>query len=191
MDHTGSVAIGYPDDPPTDISSALSELFSTASERQRNRQLCERFPFLIPSNRWSGKRITEASDGGYWPGSPETIPEYDYEFTELDDMPSGWRTAFGETLCSELKEELEKHGALDRYRIVQIKEKYGQLRWYDNGNTETGYKIINKYTELSERTCICCGKPATRITTWWISPYCDDCVPKNERSVPIEDWFKE
>lgn len=40
-------------------------------------------------------RITEAQNGGYWPGEPEAIPEYDYEYTELDSMPEGWRIAFG------------------------------------------------------------------------------------------------
>ena len=158
--------------------------------KEQNRALCERFPFLIPSNRWSGKRINEADGRGYWPGAPEETPEWDYEYTELDDMPDGWRKAFGEQLCEELKAELVKAGALDDYRIVQIKEKFGTLRWYDNGNTEAGYKIISKYEALSARTCICCGKPATRIATGWISPYCDDCC-SGERTIPIEEYFAE
>ena len=135
-------------------------------------------------------RITEASGGGYWPGSPESVPKYDYEYTELDDMPDGWRAAFGEQLCEELKNELVRSGHIDRYRITQIKEKYGTLHWYDRGNTDHGFKIILKYVSLSARTCICCGKPATRITTWWISPYCDDCCPC-ESSVAIEEWFQK
>ena len=161
-----------------------------AEIKERNRKLCERYPFLIPSNRWSGMRITEAAGGGFWPGSPEKVPEYDYEYTELDQMPDGWRIAFGNALLEELREELVKARYLEDYRIVQIKEKFGQLRWYDNGNTKQGYKILGKYADLSRRTCIVCGKPATRITTGWISPYCDDCVG-NERSVPIKEWLNE
>ena len=38
--------------------------------------------------------------------------------------------------------------------------------------------IINKYTELSYRTCCVCGKPATKISRGWICPYCDDCFDK-------------
>lgn len=158
--------------------------------KEQNKSLCERFPFLIPSNRWSGMRITEADGGGYWPGDPEAVPEYDYEFTELDDMPDGWRDAFGEQLCEELLEELKANDALDTYRITQIKEKFGMLRWYDSGNTKHGYEIIGKYARLSMRTCILCGKPATRITLGWVSPYCDDCLP-NEESVSVEEWFDE
>jgi hypothetical protein len=37
-------------------------------------------------------------------------------------------------MCEELKQELIKFNYLDNYEITQIKEKYGSLRWYDNGN---------------------------------------------------------
>ena len=50
---------------------------------ESNHKLIERFPFLIPRNRWTGK-----------------VPEdYDYSYTELDSMPDGWRKAFGEQMC--------------------------------------------------------------------------------------------
>lgn len=156
---------------------------------EKNKELCRKYPFLIPYNRWSGMLITEASNGGYWPGSPESIPEYDYSYTELDDMPEGWRIAFGEQLCDELKQELELSNQMDKYRIIQIKEKYGILHWYDNSQSKKCMDIISKYVKLSERTCICCGKPATRITTTWISPYCDDCC--KETSVPIDEYYSD
>ena len=164
--------------------------------KRRNKELCERYPFLIPHNRWSGKRITEAQDGGYWPGSPEEIPEYDWEYTELDDMPDGWRIAFGEQLCEDLKRELLAAGgqkALEDYMVVQIKEKYGYLRWYDNGCTERWYReILPKYEALSERTCLHCGKPAKFISAGWISPWCEDCAKEiNDDMVPVEEWFSE
>lgn len=146
--------------------------------KRRNRELCERFPFLIPSNRFSGKRITEADEGGYWPGAPEYIPEYDYEDTELDNMPDGWRKAFGEQMCQEIMDELVANDMVDTYRIVQIKEKYGGLRWYDDGFTKKGHEIIDNYERLSYKTCIRCGKPATRMTRGWIMPFCDDCCPE-------------
>lgn len=163
--------------------------------KEENRELCERYPFLIPRNRWSGKRITECQEGGFWPGNPEAIPKYDYEYTELDEMPDGWRIAFGEQLCEELKEELIKAGqnAMDKYMITQIKEKFGYLHFYDNGCTERWYKeIMPKYVLLSRKTCICCGEPATRISTGWISPWCDKCANGLfDDTIPIEEWFAE
>ena len=64
--------------------------------------------------------------------------------------------------------------------ITDIKEKYGTLRWYDNGNTGSGYDIISKYARLSEDTCIKCGKPATHMTEGWIMPLCDECDAKKK-----------
>ena len=149
--------------------------------KEENKKLCAKYPFLIPWNRMSGQLLTESD------------PEYDYEFTELDSMPDGWRKAFGLQMCDELRDALIECGDIDRWRIVQLKEKYGGLRLYDNGY-KSGSKvpdIISKYENISLRTCIICGEPATRITTGWISPFCDKCVESIEcgHSVPIEEFY--
>ena len=151
----------------------------TEVRKEENRRLCSLYPFLVPYNRFSGIKITEAKNGGYWPKEPDKIPEYDYEYTELDDMPQGWRKAFGEQMCKEIYNALNRRGgalAVNLYQIREIKEKFGELRWYDfNGNLETD-AIISKYEDISSRTCIVCGKPATKISKGWISPYCDHCA---------------
>lgn len=143
-----------------------------------NRWLCIEYPFLIPRNRWTD----------------EEVEDYDFTWTELDAMPEGWRKLFGEHMCAEIAAILKKADYLDKYRIIQIKEKYGSLRWYDAGVpvkiSEELDALIRFYEILSERTCIVCGAPATRITTGWISPYCDNCISKDEDSVPIKEWFK-
>ena len=132
----------------------------------KNKKLCKRYPFLIVRD-WRDEPIG-------------------YEFTYLDDMPTGWRKAFGIKMCEEIRQVLVKANYLNKYRIAQVKEKFGQLRWYDNGVPSSIYEelqdIIYKYEEISERTCICCGRPATKISLGWISPFCDECAEKlNER----------
>lgn len=99
-------------------------------------------------------------------------------YTELDAMDAGWRKAFGIQMCKEIKKELKKHKFLYKYRIVQIKEKWGYLHWYDRGIPKDSkiYDIIRKYEQISAKTCVVCGKPATKMSTGWISPYCDDCI---------------
>lgn len=97
-------------------------------------------------------------------------------FTELDAMETGWRNAFGIQMCKEIKTALKKNNYLKKYRITQIKEKYGSLRWYDAGAPEEVYKIISKYEKISTKTCIICGKPAKYISKDWISPYCENCI---------------
>lgn len=95
-------------------------------------------------------------------------------------------------MCEEIKQELEENNLLDQYRISQIKEKYGQLCWYDFGSTEKMlHEIIPKYEGLSKHTCICCGKPATKMTLGWISPYCDDCCPMSEYATSIDEYFSK
>ena len=163
----------------------LVKIFQERMDRRRkireNKELCLRYPFLIPWNRWSGKSIIDCSGGerGYWPGDPDTIPDYNFEYTELDSMPDGWRRAFGLRMCEDLRNALIDDNDLYRWRIVQLKEKYGELRLYDNGQKigSTVPMILERYAQLSMRTCICCGAPATRMTTGWISPYCEKCCP--------------
>lgn len=106
------------------------------------------------------------------------IPTY----TELDSMPEGWRKAFGIQMCKEIKSAILKSGGrkyLRKYRIMQIKEKFAQLCWYDSGQTPEVKQVVEKYEGLSYYTCIDCGKPATKMTGGWICPYCDDCFPKD------------
>ena len=126
-------------------------------------------------------------------------------------MPEGWRLAFGEQLCQEIQEALEEAQKLDPnggyeecaittnydskvivpyiegYRITEIKEKYGTLRWYDNGATQKVHDIIAKYERLSGDVCIRCGKPAIWESLGWISFFCDDCA-KTEASEVLKDY---
>lgn len=107
------------------------------------------------------------------------IPTY----TELDSMDKGWRKKFGIQMCKEIKAELKKNNLLYKYRIEQIKEKFGSLRWYDSFTTKEIQNIISKYESISAETCIVCGKPATQFTTGWICPYCDEHVPEGRKTV--------
>lgn len=145
--------------------------------KEENKRLCDTYPFLIPYNRFTGKLIT--CEKGFWAKEPDKPPpEWDYEYTELDDMDEGWRKAFGEQMCAEIKEALLKEGGeelLNNYRVEQIKEKFGYLRWYDTPSIKSVQEIIRKYEVISSRTCVVCGKPATKLTKGWIVPVCDEC----------------
>ena len=102
------------------------------------------------------------------------IPNY----TELDAMESGWKKAFGIQMCKEIRAALLRQGwkALFKYRIIQIKEKFGELRWYDEFSTQDIQDIISKYEDISRHTCIVCGKPATKMSTSWICPFCNEHI---------------
>lgn len=131
--------------------------------KMKYKRICKRYPFLIIRN---------------W----KTDEPIEYPYTYLDDMPHGWKRAFGIQMCEEIRKVLIKGNYLYDYRVAQIKEKFGTLRWYDEGAPDSIYKeiqdIIYKYEEISAHTCITCGKPATKISTGWISPFCDKCAGK-------------
>ena len=121
-----------------------------------NKELIKKYPFLRIRNAMTGK-ITRG-----------------YKQTYLDWMPGGWRFAFSDLLVDEISRALGKQAK--HYRIMDIKEKFGGLRWYDeNGNEET-YRIVFRYEQLSKLVCIRCGAKATKISKGWISPYCDKCA---------------
>lgn len=132
------------------------------SDIEKNKELCDKYPFLIPRNVWTG----------------EVVEDYDYSWTLLDTFEPGWKIAFGKQLCEELKEALEKANYVDKFMFSQIKEKYGHLCLYNFGCNQEAWDVIHKYEELSKYTCGRCGKPATKVTTGWIYPYCESCADK-------------
>ena len=139
--------------------------------KMENKRLCKRYPFLRPRNRFDDIIMWDHPKWDWRYQRP-------YEWTELDIMPDGWRKAFGKQMCEEIRNALIEDNYLYKYRIIQIKEKYGSLRWYDWDGPQKVQDIIDKYEHISARTCIRCGRPATKISTGWICPFCDKCADK-------------
>ena len=70
-----------------------------------NKELIEKYPWLQIRNVWTNEKL-------------------DDEFTWLDDLPEGWRKAFGLQMVEELDQILRKANYQDKYKIAQIKEKW-------------------------------------------------------------------
>lgn len=117
-----------------------------------------KYPFLQPRNVWTGKK--------YW------------DFNKLENIPAGWRKAFGKQLRNDLRKALIKDGILHDFHFTQIKEKYGELCLYNNSTGEATEYVIRHYEELSKCYCINCGKPVRYMTTGWIMYLCGECFDK-------------
>ena len=115
------------------------------------------------------------------------IPTY----IEWDAVEPGWNKAFGKQYLKDLKKQFKKDNMLYSWRIMDIKEKWGHFNLYCNYGSEELYNIISKYESLSWNTCIKCGKPATYTSKGWISPYCEECVNKDDKYKYIERGSKE
>lgn len=99
--------------------------------------------------------------------------DYTYEFTWLDYVPEGWQKSFL-FMCQAL------YPYRNDFEILEIKEKYGQLRiyfWTDEDTDEYGEiyeqaaKIINSYCESTTTICPACGKEKSKKNY-----LCEDCM---------------
>lgn len=130
--------------------------------------MVENYPFLQVKDEWTNELIESKS------------------WIYLDDLPVGWVKAFGEQMCEELMNILRAHDYVEKYQIVQVKEKFGALCWYDNAHYdwEDYKKWYHKYEELSRYTCVDCGNLAEVIATGgWISPFCINCLDEMDRNI--------
>ena len=106
---------------------------------------------------------------------------------EADFLPDGWTSTFIPELKKELANVLGSY--VDDFAVFQIKDKYGAMRmywsWadrdYDNNEvndlnelTKEVEAIVNKYEAISTKTCVVCGKEATKMTTGWVIPVCSE-----------------
>lgn len=66
-----------------------------------------------------------------------------------------------------------------KVKILQIKEKFGRLRFYVNFSTETIDQLIEEAENESARTCELCGEPGElRSYNGWLKTVCVAHTPK-------------
>lgn len=123
-----------------------------------------------------GKRLQEALEA---PTPQRPFGEWE------NDVGPGWRT-----LIRGLHENLLEIDA--DYRIGQIKEKFGGLRYYLDGiegDTEEAYRLIRAAEDVSFKICEDCGAPGDckAHNGHWVRTLCPRCV----REEQDEREFKE
>ena len=86
-------------------------------------------------------------------------------------------------LCEKIEKEIKsfKNDDLKNYQkypfeVVQVKQKFGGLRFYTNWGTDKIYELINEAEEKSYTVCESCGEVGRVRDGGWISTLCDKCV---------------
>lgn len=125
----------------------------------------------------------------------ELLKEYPFlkisdDLNYIDDIPDGWLNIVKEFL-PKLKKRLIEIDYLDKYKISQIKEKFGFLHWYDNCIDNEVIKLIQEIEQKSEKVCIICGDKAKYISLGWISPYCGECKEHIRMKMKLKDFDKQ
>jgi hypothetical protein len=109
----------------------------------------------------------------------------------------GWYTLI-KCLCESIQNELDnlkwnrdyakekgedttdpKYNPIDNYTVIQVKEKYGTLRWYDSGFNDRIDGMTSMAEHMSSYICEECGLPGEtlEIAGWWYTA-CKKCQEK-------------
>lgn len=99
-----------------------------------------------------------------------------------------WGIACGDgwyDIIDRLSAKLEPMGI----KAMQVKEKFGGLRFYIYGNSERdnfdeAYKYVNEAEAESTKTCEQCGKPGQLYGGRWLVTLCKDCAEKQDLYAP-------
>lgn len=107
------------------------------------------------------------------------INQNDQMKTEFTDRWPKWFTYQSAPSCGwtalllKLCEDLESVVGED-FRVLQVKEKFGGLRFYVGGATEAAHKLIAEAEAQSYLVCEVCGAPGKMRGGHWYKTLCDE-----------------
>ena len=155
--------------------------------RELDETLCAKYP-LIFKDRNADMRTTamcwglECGDG--WYNIIDTLCgllTYEYRSAKsrydhlvevgVGNVLYGTKTVTQEAL-DEAKTKLDEETAKVPV-AVQVKEKFGGLRFYVQAATDKHYQYISFAESMSYRTCEMCGAPGKTYTDGWHTTLCD------------------
>jgi hypothetical protein len=136
--------------------------------QELDEKLCKDYPKIF-ANR-NGDMITtamcwgfECSDGWY-----NTINALCYNIQEHID----WKISTRERLLKNNPHNLKVPDEVEQVVAVQVKEKFGTLRFYTNGGDDYTHGLISMAESMSAVTCETCGAPGKRRGRGWIYTAC-------------------
>lgn len=77
-------------------------------------------------------------------------------------------------LLWQLCEELEDYGSA--VKVLQVKEKFGGLRFYTNYSDDTIDAAVERAEQEAAKTCERCGEPGELRGGSWLKTLCNKCV---------------
>jgi hypothetical protein len=95
---------------------------------------------------------------------------------------TGWAPLLDQ-LAAKLEDELTRQPD-KTFRVVQIKEKFGGLRFYADNASARMREFIDAAESESFRICEYCGQSANGLTKnkhGWVRTLCDSCKSNKER----------
>ena len=135
---------------------------------EKEKQLVERFDFL----RTSGDPMKDlmvfgfACNDGWFQTIWDLCEDLDKMNKErMENIPQ-----------DEIAKAILDHGYNPyEFKVVQVKEKFGSLRFYTNGANDKMYKRIREAEDATTEICEDCGQPGEMRHGGWIKCQCDKC----------------
>jgi hypothetical protein len=105
-----------------------------------------------------------------------TIKEYRKSLDEYCSVGKGWKPLII-SLCDNII------AIDDTIEVMQVKEKFGGLRFYTHNTPPKMRKRILKAIKQSHKICENCGNPGKeRVIRFWFYTLCDLCYKKLKKS---------
>jgi hypothetical protein len=145
--------------------------------QENTRALLSKFPFFH-----SGRLFNKFSF--FYPESSLRGSSMAFGF----DCGDGWYKLLL-NLCDEIQVELNKpcDKLKENFRVVQVKEKFGGLRFYVQGGNDKIDEAITKAEDESLRTCEMCGKKGDQKGSgYWIRTLCKKCRVDEKKKMAKE-----
>jgi len=123
-----------------------------------DKQLCEDFPKIFARRNESPK---------------ETALAFGFECGD------GWYDIIS-TLCDVIQNQIKYTPDIPEVVALQVKEKYGTLRFYIYGGNAYTDGMIAMAESMSGKICELCGNKGKIIDDGWLKTRCNTCYPDEE-----------
>ena len=92
-----------------------------------------------------------------------------------------------DSLCNHLQFNIDNNNHIEAYKTqieaTQVKEKFGGLRFYEQGGSDVQCAAISFAENLSFKICEQCGstKDVSQPKDGWITTLCEECKIKKDK----------
>lgn len=133
---------------------------------EQNIELVNKYPFLWP------RYLNSDNFGEKW-------EPYNYDYTELDNLPDGWVNSWVPKFLEEVKEILIKKNLLNDYFVVRfVHTLWNKFNFKGNIDIPEITELVKKYQTELAKYCMFCGKEPVYKSTWGFYA-CKECA-KND-----------
>ena len=166
--------------------------------------LCKKYPKMMVNRHASVQETAMCwgfSHGDGWFNIIDTLcwflyRKYDAAKSRHDYLVSRLgKPRFGEKGVAVTQEDIDEakvrvdEEAVKIPTVVQVKEKFGTLRFYIQAGTDEHYNYISFAESMSGCTCETCGKPGKRLGGGWIYTSCEEHAHDDDwaESLKVDD----